>query len=344
METLAVKYRPREFEDVCSQGATIQILKRQLELKQFKNAYLFVGPSGVGKTTLARIFANKINGGVGQPIEIDAASNNGVDNVKSIVASAQERSLESPYKIYIIDECHMITTAGWNAFLKCIEEPPQYTIFMFCTTDVQKVPATIANRVQRFNLTRIPESVIYDRLKRIISAEFGVDVEYFDYNDSIQYISKISNGSLRQAISYVEKCLDYSTELTIGNVMEVLGNFPLNIFFDLTNMIIDKDSENIIKLVDSVYNKGQDLKLFVSNYLSFILDLTKYCIFKDLAITQIPTSLLADVNYVTDDGKQGKFFLNLQDKVLNIYNNIKYDAVVYTTLLVELLNLVKLND
>ena len=134
MESLAVRYRPDKFEEVCGQGATITILRRQLELREFKNAYLFVGPSGVGKTTLARIFANGINQGVGQPIEIDAASNNGVDNVKAIVSSAQERSLDSEYKIYIVDEAHMITTAGWNAFLKCIEEPPQYTIFIFCET------------------------------------------------------------------------------------------------------------------------------------------------------------------------------------------------------------------
>lgn len=341
MESLAVKYRPDKFEDVCGQGATITILRRQLELREFKNAYLFVGPSGVGKTTLARIFANGINQGVGQPIEIDAASNNGVDNVKAIVSSAQERSLDSEYKIYIVDEAHMITTAGWNAFLKCIEEPPQYTIFIFCTTDVQKVPETITNRVQRFNLTKLSLPEIDSRLRRILSQELGVDVGYYNFDESIEYISKISNGSMRQAISYLEKCWDYSKEFTINDVFEVLGNYPLTLFFDLTNMLIDKDSASIIKLVDSVYNKGQDLRLFIDNYLTFVLDLSKYCLFKDLLCTQIPKSYIDEVDYVTDNGSQVKYFVKLQDKILSIKNLIKYDTSVYTTVVVSLLNIIQ---
>lgn len=340
MESLAVQYRPKKFEDVCGQGATITILKKQLELRDFKNAYLFVGPSGVGKTTLARIFANGINNGIGQSIEIDAASNNGVDNVKSIVASAQERSLDSEYKIYIIDEAHMITTAGWNAFLKCIEEPPQYTIFIFCTTDVQKVPETITNRVQRFNLTKLSLPEIHHRLEHILSCELGVDVDYYDFGECLEYIAKVADGSMRQAISYLEKCWDYSKEFTINDVFEVLGNYPLTLFFDLTNMLIDKDSASIIRLIDSVYNKGQDLRLFIDSYLTFILDLSKYCLFKDLMCTQIPKSYINDVNYVTDDGNQVKYFISLQNKILDIKNLIKYDTSIYTTLLVSLLNII----
>ncbi len=338
METLAVRYRPKRFEDVCAQGATIKILEKQLELRQFKNAYLFVGPSGVGKTTLARIFANGINNGRGTPIEIDAASNNGVDNVKSIVASAQERALDGEYKIYIVDECHMITTAGWNAFLKCIEEPPQYTIFIFCTTDVQKVPNTITNRVQKFNLTKIDTLTIRNRLENILKCE--IDFNTDNFAASLEYIAKLSQGSMRQAISYLEKCLDYSREFTIDDVFEVLGNYPLTMFFDLTNMLIDRDSENIVKLIDSINNRGLDLRLFIDNYLTFVLDLSKYCLFKDLTNTQIPNIYLDEVKYVTDDGEQIKYFLHLQDSILSIKNLIKYDTSVYTSVVVSLLNII----
>ena len=131
-QSLAVKYRPTKFEDVCGQSITVKILERAIEQKNFKHAYLFAGDSGCGKTTLARIFATYLNKGVGSPIEIDAASNNGVDQVRTIIDSASERALDGEYKIFIIDECHAITSAGWQAFLKSIEETPEYTIYIFC--------------------------------------------------------------------------------------------------------------------------------------------------------------------------------------------------------------------
>jgi len=156
-QSLAVRYRPETLEEVVSQKSVIKILNKQLQLDQLKHNYLFCGPSGTGKTTTARAFAKLINEGVGDPIEIDGASNNGVENVRAIIKNAQERSIEGKYKIFIIDEAHMITTAGWNAFLKCIEEPPAFTIFMFCTTDPQKIPATIINRVMKFNSQRLKQ-------------------------------------------------------------------------------------------------------------------------------------------------------------------------------------------
>ena len=131
MRSLATIYRPVDFDSVKSQESIIKILKRQLELEQFSNVYLLCGPSGCGKTTVARIFANEVNKGKGIPIEIDAASNNGVDNIRNIIDAADGRSLDSEYKIFIIDECHMLTTQSWNALLKTIEEPPKYTIFYF---------------------------------------------------------------------------------------------------------------------------------------------------------------------------------------------------------------------
>ena len=171
IQTLAVKYRPKTWDDVTEQGSTKIILQQQLETGEIKNAYLFCGPAGCGKTTCARIFANEINKGQGNPIELDAASNNGVDDVRNIIQQAQTKSLNSEYKCFIIDECHAISNAGWQAMLKLIEEPPAKSIFIFCTTDPQKIPKTILSRVQRYDFKRISQNGIIERLKWILEQE-----------------------------------------------------------------------------------------------------------------------------------------------------------------------------
>lgn len=171
VRTLAVKYRPTTFNDVVEQDSIKVILKQQLETNTIKNAYLFVGGAGTGKTTTARIFANEINKGQGNPIEMDAASNSGVDDVRNIIQEAKTKSLSSEYKVFIIDECHAISNTGWQAFLKLIEEPPAKSIFIFCTTDPQKIPKTILSRVQRYDFKRISLDGIVRRLKHICDSE-----------------------------------------------------------------------------------------------------------------------------------------------------------------------------
>ena len=170
-KTLAVKYRPKTFDDVTEQGSIKIILQQPLENDEIKNAYLFCGPAGCGKTTCARIFANEINKGLGNPIEMDAASNSGVDDVRNIIQQAQTKSLDSEYKVFIIDECHSISNTGWQAFLKLIEEPPAKSIFIFCTTDPERIPKTILSRVQRYNFTKISQQGIIDRLRYILENE-----------------------------------------------------------------------------------------------------------------------------------------------------------------------------
>ena len=332
MKALAVKYRPKEFEEVVGQKSVIKILKRQLELKEFLNCYLFCGASGTGKTTTARIFANKINNNKGEPIEIDGASNNGVENVKNIIKSASERAVDSEYKIYIIDECHALTNQAWQAFLKCIEEPPKYTIFLFCTTDPQKIPATILNRVQRFNLTRINQSDIKDRLIYVCKEE-----GFTNYEESCDYISKISNGGMRDALAYLDKVSGYSDDLSMNNVLEALGNYSYDTFFKLTNALVDGVEKEIINIVDDFFNSGKDLKIFVDQYLDFVLDMSKYCIFNDMSITKLPLSLEQSVKYCTGFEGNKSYFNRLIDKVLEIKNLIKYDSTPKTTILIMLL-------
>ena len=168
---LAVKYRPKTFDDVVEQEAIKDILTEQIETNSFKHAYLFCGPAGCGKTTAARIFANDLNKGKGNPIEVDAASNNGVDNIREIIDNAKRKSLDSEYKIYIIDEVHMLSIGAFNAMLKLLEEPPAGTIFIMCTTDPQKIPATILSRVQRYDFSKISTDSITARLVHILENE-----------------------------------------------------------------------------------------------------------------------------------------------------------------------------
>lgn len=348
MQSLASKYRPSKFEDVCSQKSIIRILERQLEVNQLKNCYLFAGASGCGKTTMARIFAHEINkyidksGNVcsSDPIEIDGASNNGVDNVKQIIKAASERSLDGKYKIYIIDECHALTAQAWQAFLKCIEEPPEYTIFIFCTTDPQKIPATILNRVMRFNFTRITTEVIKQRLLYICEQE-----HFINYVDACDYIARISQGCMRDAISSLDKAASYNNDLNLDNVLNALGNFSFRIMFDLLWSLELHDEKNVLGIINLIYNQGNDLKLFIEQFLIFCLDIHKYFIFNTIAMTSIPNTMESEISTMfsaLQNTDISNYYSTLVNKLLNCKNEIKNDPNIKSTIEVEFLNICKL--
>lgn len=330
-QSLAVKYRPQTFAEVCGQSVTVKILEKMVEKRQFKNTYLFAGDSGCGKTTLARIFANAINQGIGEPIEIDAASNNGVDNVRAIIESANQRSLTGEYKIFIIDECHAISNQGWQAFLKGIEEPPAYTIFMFCTTEPNKIPTTILNRVQRYNITKINAGLIKQRLEYICKQE-----GFTNYDFTCDLISKNVQGCMRDAITYLDKCSDFSTDLSLKNVEYILDTLSYEPLFKLTWALQDKNEADILTIIDQLSMNGTNLKAFIDNYLDFVINLAKFNIFKDISLTAIPAYLATKENPVVQETVSIKdcqeWLRNLTNLLLQIKLQIRYDNSYKTTI------------
>lgn len=333
-ESLAVKYRPKTFDEVVSQSSIVKTLIQQLNTNKIKNAYLFCGASGCGKTTAARIFANLINNNIGSPIEIDAASNNGVDNVKQLIKSASERSLDSKYKVYIIDEAHMLTIQAWNAFLKCIEEPPSFTVFIFCTTDPQKIPNTILNRVMRFNFQRISSDKIKERLEYICKQE-----HFSNFTDACEYISRISNNQMRDAIATLEKCASYNSDLSIENVLMALGDYSYNTFFKLVNYIIDGNCEETLNVIQDIFFSGSDSKLFVDQFLSFCMDVEKYCIFKTYEVTSFPSTCEEMLKNSTNFDSADRYYLYIIDKLMDLKNVLKTDLDPKTTVEIKLLQI-----
>ena len=302
MINLANKYRPRAFQDVVAQGYVKQILLNQLETGEIKHAYLFCGGAGTGKTTSARIYAKEVNNGEGTPIEIDAASNNGVENVRDIIEDSKFNSLDSKYKVYIIDEVHMLSTGAFNALLKTLEEPPAGTIFILCTTDPQKIPATIMSRVQRFDFTRISVDDIVSQLKYILESENAEGASY-DYDiEALRFIAKLANGGMRDAITRLEKVLDYTDYVTVQEVADALGTPDYETFVNLTNTILSNSTSDALKLLDEFHMSGKDLKLTMRNYTNFLVDVCKYFLTKDLELTNLPDHLeedLADIRNST---------------------------------------------
>ena len=286
------KFRPSVFGEVKGQDAIVTTLRNQLRAGRVGHAYLFCGTRGTGKTTVAKILARAVNcedpsedgspcnkcaacrsilsGTSTDVIEIDAASNNGVDNIREIRDEVVYRPSQGKYRVYIIDEAHMLSPGAWNALLKSLEEPPEYVIFMLATTEVHKIPVTILSRCQQYTFRRITTPVIASRIKDLLREE-NVEAE----DEAVRYIARASDGSMRDALSLLDQCIAFylGEKLTYGKVLDVLGKADMEVFSGLFRCIAAGDVTGCMRSFHGIIRDGRDVGTFVSDLTWYIRDL-----------------------------------------------------------------------
>ena len=285
------KFRPAEFEDVKGQDHIITTLQNQIKANRIGHAYLFCGTRGTGKTTVAKIFAKAVNcehpvngspcgecamcrsiaaGTSMNVIEIDAASNNGVDNIREIREEVTYRPTEGRYKVYIIDEVHMLSMGAFNALLKTLEEPPEYVIFILATTEVHKIPITILSRCQHYDFKRISIETITDRMRELMDTE-KVEVE----DKALRYIAKAADGSMRDALSLLDQCIAFylGQKLTYDDVLEVLGAVDTDVFSKLLRKTISRDVAGVLDIVEELVMQGRELTQLAADFTWYLRNL-----------------------------------------------------------------------
>lgn len=286
------KWRPDEFEEVKGQEHVVTTLKNQIIHDRIGHAYLFCGTRGTGKTTVAKLFAKAVNcehpledgspcnecatcksissGSSLDVIEMDAASNNGVDNIRDIRENVQYSPTAGKFKVYIIDEAHMLSGGAFNALLKTLEEPPSYVIFILATTESHKIPITIRSRCQKYDFRRIGLEVIYGRLMELLQRE-GIEAE----EKAIRYVAKVADGSMRDALSLLDQCISYylGQTLTYEKVLEVLGAVDVEIFNELMRHVATNDTMQALRIVDEIIWQGRELSQFVADFTWYMRNL-----------------------------------------------------------------------
>ena len=270
---LARKYRPPRFEDIVGQEHIVQTLKNAIKLERVHHAFLFTGPRGVGKTTTARVLARTLGCDDLDVVEVDAASNSGVDNVRELCENVRYRPTKGAYKVYIIDEVHMLSQAAFNALLKTLEEPPEHVKFIFATTEPHKIPATILSRCQRFDFRRVSAEVLTKHLKGILKKE-KVKVP----DKALNLIVREADGSVRDALSLTDQVLSFSEgQINLKSVEEALGALEHQIIVDLVGSILHKDANRLLEIIADIDARGHDLATAAHLLLEHLRDLMVVC-------------------------------------------------------------------
>jgi len=289
-KVLALKYRPQTFQDLIGQDLVAETIINSIKLNKIPNAYLFTGIRGVGKTTVARIVAKSLNclngieklckdnlcenceaitnSGHIDVLEMDAASKTGVDDVRDLIEFSRYGPTSSKYKIFIIDEVHMLSKQAFNALLKTLEEPPEYLKFIFATTEIKKIPITVVSRCQRFDLLRIKSNQLFEFIKKIKDYEKGKVSD-----DALKLIVKISEGSVRDALSLLDRgllTLNDNKELGLNSAQKIFGQFGKSQLIDLFELILRGDEKNVIEGYREIYDQGVEPKVFINDFLELV--------------------------------------------------------------------------
>lgn len=336
------KFRPDNFDEVKGQDAIVTTLRNQVKSGKTGHAYLFCGTRGTGKTTVAKILAKAVNcedlqngspcnkcaicraiqsGSSMNVIEIDAASNNGVDNIREIVDEVKYSPTEGKYKVYIIDEVHMLSPGAFNALLKTLEEPPSYIMFILATTEVQKIPITILSRCQRYDFKRITVDCIAERLTELVERE-GLSAQ----EKALRYIAKMADGAMRDALSLLDQCIAFYPDETLSyeGVLEILGSVDVEVFARLLRYICGGDIRSCILLLDEVIIAGGELVQFVLDFTWYLRNLLLLKVSEDMGgildVSQDQAALLKHESEVVE----GEILIRYIRIFSELSNQIKY--------------------
>ncbi|WP_270525416.1 DNA polymerase III subunit gamma/tau [Longibaculum muris] len=355
-KTLYRVYRPQRFEDVAGQEHIITTLRHAVEENKIAHAYLFCGPRGTGKTTIAKLLAKAINctgdikpcdecenckeitlGSHPDVIEIDAASNNGVDEVRSLIEKVKYAPTQGKYKVYIIDEVHMMSTGAFNALLKTLEEPPAHVVFILATTEPHKILPTIISRCQRFDFTKLSMLDIVNRMKKVITEE-----HYQCDDEALEMIAKLADGGMRDALSILEQCLAFNDQhLTIQDVNQIYGIVSLENKIDFIKILLSKDMKKSLSMLEEMKMNGIDIKRLTLDLVDILKDIVIYRNTQDESILFVLSKFYLDmiVPYITCE--EALTFIDILMEASEKYSKVINPSIYFELAILKICNQIK---